>query len=192
MLLYELGMLLRPIVIAGPSGVGKSTLISKLMQEFPGEYGFSISHTTRQPRSGETNGVQYHFVSRDKMEKEIAEGKFIETAEYSGNLYGTSIEAVQSIQSKGLTCLLDLDIQGVLSMKKKNLNPRCLFIRPPSIDDLKLRLQKRGEKNIQQRIEIAKRELEFAEKSPAIFDQIIVNDAFDESFQKFKNFVRNP
>ena len=88
-------------VITGPSGVGKSTLIKKLMAEFPDDFGFSVSHTTRDPRPGEQDGVDYHFVSRERMQSDIDAGFFVEHAEVHGNLYGTSIAAVQEVTKKG-------------------------------------------------------------------------------------------
>lgn len=91
----------KPIVISGPSGVGKGTLISKLMAEFPSTFGFSVSHTTRSPREKEVNGVHYHFTERSLMEKDIREGKFLESASVHGNLYGTSIEAVEAVADVG-------------------------------------------------------------------------------------------
>ena len=91
----------KPIVISGPSGVGKGTLISKLMKEFPSMFGFSVSHTTRAPRDKEINGVHYHFTERSVMEKEIKDEKFLEFANVHGNLYGTSIEAVEVVADAG-------------------------------------------------------------------------------------------
>lgn len=91
----------KPIVISGPSGVGKGTLISKLMEDFPSMFGFSVSHTTRAPRSNEKNSVHYHFTERAVMEKDIKEGKFLEFAAVHGNLYGTSIEAVEAVTDRG-------------------------------------------------------------------------------------------
>lgn len=79
----------RPLVICGPSGTGKSTLLKQLLDEFPDKFGFSVSHTTRSPRPGEKDGVHYHFTTRDEMEKGVAEGEFIESAVFSGNMYGT-------------------------------------------------------------------------------------------------------
>lgn len=92
---------LKPVVISGPSGVGKGTLISKLMKEFPSTFGFSVSHTTRKPREKEKNGVHYHFTERSQMEKDIREGRFLESALVHGNLYGTSIEAVEAVTDSG-------------------------------------------------------------------------------------------
>lgn len=91
----------KPAVISGPSGVGKGTLISKLMKDFPDTFGFSVSHTTRAPREKEVNGVHYHFTDRSTMETDIREGMFLETAEVHGNLYGTSIEAVETVADAG-------------------------------------------------------------------------------------------
>lgn len=91
----------KPIVISGPSGVGKGTLIAKLMEEFPSMFGFSVSHTTRAPRNNEQNGVHYHFTERGAMEKDIDDGKFLEFAAVHGNLYGTSVEAVDVVAEKG-------------------------------------------------------------------------------------------
>lgn len=97
--------------MCGPSGVGKSTLIGMLRKEFPEDYGFSVSHTTRGPRPGEQHSVDYNFVEKAAMEKEIAEGKFLETAHVHGNIYGTSFEAVQRVSANNKICILDIDIQ---------------------------------------------------------------------------------
>lgn len=91
----------KPIVISGPSGVGKGTLISKLMEEFPYLFGFSVSHTTRGPRGMEKDGVHYHFTDKSVMERDIEDGKFLEYASVHGNLYGTSIEAVEVVADEG-------------------------------------------------------------------------------------------
>lgn len=90
-----------PVVITGPSGVGKGTLISMLMKEFPSTFGFSVSHTTRAPRGMEKDGVHYHFTDKSSMEKDIKDGKFLEFASVHGNLYGTSVEAVELVADSG-------------------------------------------------------------------------------------------
>lgn len=96
----------KPVVISGPSGVGKGTLISLLMKEFPSMFGFSVSHTTRAPRGMEKDGVHYHFIEKSVMEKEIKDGKFLEFASVHGNLYGTSVEAVELVADVGKVCSL--------------------------------------------------------------------------------------
>lgn len=96
-----IGNVEKPVVITGPSGVGKGTLISMLMKEFPSMFGFSVSHTTRAPRPMEKDGVHYHFTERSVMEKAIKDGKFLEFASVHGNLYGTSVEAVEAVADAG-------------------------------------------------------------------------------------------
>lgn len=96
----------KPIVISGPSGVGKGTLISMLMKEFPSMFGFSVSHTTRAPRNMEKDGIHYHFTERSAMEQEIKDRKFLEYASVHGNLYGTSIEAVEVVADSGKVNML--------------------------------------------------------------------------------------
>ncbi|XP_035216711.1 guanylate kinase-like isoform X5 [Stegodyphus dumicola] len=126
----------RPVVICGPSGSGKSTLLKYLMKEFPDYFGFSISHTTRKPRPGETQGKDYNFVDRKEFEEAIANGEFLEFTEFSGNIYGTSKKAVKNVQNQGRICILDIEIEGVKNIKKTDLNPRFIFIKPPSIEVL--------------------------------------------------------
>jgi hypothetical protein len=105
----------RPVVICGPSGVGKGTLIGKLMKDFPDSFGFSVSHTTRRPREKEQDGVHYHFTKRPTMEKEISERKFLESADVHGNLYGTSWAAVDAVTSSG-------------KVRKSLLSLSCFFV----------------------------------------------------------------
>ena len=97
--------------VCGPSGAGKSTLIGLLRKEFPEDFGFSVSHTTRGPRAGEKDGVDYNFVNKADMELEIAAGHFLETAHVHGNIYGTSFEAVNRVSAADRICILDIDIQ---------------------------------------------------------------------------------
>ncbi|GAA5901573.1 hypothetical protein JCM6882_006315, partial [Rhodosporidiobolus microsporus] len=103
--------LVRPVVICGPSGTGKSTLLKKLFNEFPDKFGFSISHTTRAPRPGEQPGVSYHYVTREAFHDLVAKDGFIEHAEFSGNCYGTSVQAVEDVKKGGKMCILDIDTQ---------------------------------------------------------------------------------
>ncbi|KAF8200379.1 guanylate kinase/L-type calcium channel beta subunit [Pholiota molesta] len=179
---------LRPLVLSGPSGVGKSTLLQRLFAEFPDKFGFSVSHTTRSPRAGEVEGRHYHFVPTQRFKELIKEGAFIEHAEFSGNCYGTSFETVRQVQEQGRRCILDIEAQGVRQIKNTNLNPVYLFISPPSLKALRERLQKRGtetEAAVQKRLATALAEIEYA-KQPNAHDLVIVNDDFDRAYDLFK------
>lgn len=186
-----IGVAEKPIIISGPSGVGKGTLIWKLREEFPSMFGFSVSHTTRAPRSNEHNGVDYHFTERSVMEKDIRVGKFLEYASVHGNLYGTSVEAVEVVADEGKRCILDIDVQGARSVRASSLEAIFIFICPPSFEELEKRLRARGtetEEQIQKRLQNAKAELEQG-KSPGLFDHILVNDNLDTCYKKLKKLL---
>ncbi|KAA8518199.1 hypothetical protein F0562_015673 [Nyssa sinensis] len=181
----------KPIVISGPSGVGKGTLISKLMEEFPSMFGFSVSHTTRAPRDKEKDGVHYHFTERSVMEKDIKDGKFLEFASVHGNLYGTSIEAVEVVADAGKRCILDIDVQGARSVRASPLEAIFIFICPPSFEELEKRLRARGtetEEQIQQRLHNARAELEQGQ-SPGLFDHILVNEDLEACYESLKKLL---
>jgi len=178
----------RPLVLSGPSGVGKSTLLQRLFAEYPDKFGFSVSHTTRAPRPGETHGKQYFFVSRGAFEELIENGAFIEHAEFSGNLYGTSFETVRHVERDGRRCILDIEAQGVRQIKQTTLNPVYLFLSPPSMTALRARLQSRGtesDASIQKRLATALKEIEYA-KEVNVHDVVIVNDDLDRAYELFK------
>lgn len=182
---------IRPIVFCGPSGSGKSTLLKKLMKEYPSAFAFSISHTTRKPRNGELNGREYYFIDRDEMLKAIKNNEFIESAEFSGNLYGTSKKAVSDVIQSGKLCVLDIDVQGVKSLKKTDLNPLYLFIKPPSLEALEKRLRERGtetEESLRNRLNAAQSELEYSKETGA-FDHIIMNEDLDIAYEKLKSVL---
>ncbi|XP_022068866.2 guanylate kinase [Acanthochromis polyacanthus] len=179
----------RPVVLSGPSGAGKSTLLKKLMKEYDSVFGFSVSHTTRNPRPGEENGRDYHYVTREVMQAGIDNGDFIENAEFSGNMYGTSKAAVQDVQAKNLICILDIDMQGVRNIKRTDLNPIYISIQPPSMEILEKRLRDRkteSEESLQRRLCAARVDMEFS-KEPGVFDVIIVNDVLEESYGQLRN-----
>ncbi|XP_076284416.1 guanylate kinase isoform X2 [Lasioglossum baleicum] len=181
----------RPLVLCGPSGSGKSTLIKKLFEDYPDTYGFSVSHTTRKPRPGEEHAKHYYFTTKEKMEKQIELGEFLETATFSGNLYGTSKKAVEDVQREGKICILDIEMQGVKQVKQSSLNPLYVFIKPPSMDELERRLRNRQtetEEALKNRLSIAGTEIEYGEK-PGNFDLIIVNDDFSKAYEKLKEFI---
>ncbi|GJN89227.1 hypothetical protein Rhopal_002206-T1 [Rhodotorula paludigena] len=184
--------LIRPVVICGPSGTGKSTLLKKLMAEFPGKFGFSVSHTTRAPRPGEEAGVSYHYVTRDAFLDLVRQDGFIEHAEFSGNMYGTSVQAVEDVKKGGKMCILDIDTQGVKLIKANHpyLNPLYVFISPPSLASLKTRLTGRGtesDASMAARLAAAVGELEYA-KSGA-FDVVVVNDDLERAYRALRQVI---
>ncbi|CCE65166.1 hypothetical protein TPHA_0K00320 [Tetrapisispora phaffii CBS 4417] len=180
----------RPIVISGPSGTGKSTLLKKLFAEFPDKFGFSVSSTTRQPRAGEIDGKDYNFSSVEQFQGMIADKKFIEWAQFSGNYYGTAIESVEKVIASGKTCILDIDMQGVKAVKASELNARFLFVAPPSVESLRDRLVGRGtetDESLTKRLAAATAELEYAESGA--HDKIVVNDDLDRAYTEMKEFI---
>jgi len=182
----------RLVVLSGPSGVGKSTLIKKLFAEYPGRFQFSVSHTTRKPRAGEVNGSAYHFVEREDFLDLVRRNGFIEWTEYNGNCYGTSVKAVEEcLKDENAKCLLDIDSEGVKSLKKQpQLRPILVFIAPPSLADLKTRLGGRGtetEESMQGRLDIALREIAYAQTGA--FDYVVVNDDVDRAYGVVKGLI---
>ena len=185
-------MLPRPLVLCGPSGAGKSTLMKKLFDEFGQYFGFSVSHTTRSPRPGEEHGKHYFFITLEEMEKAIDNKEFIEHANYSGNLYGTSRKAVNDVLADGKICILDIDLQGVQKVKETDLQAHYIFIRPPSIEHLRERLVARGtetEESLKRRLFTAKKEMAYGEQE-SNFDIVIVNDDLERAYLQLREFVQ--
>lgn len=182
----------RPLVICGPSGVGKSTLIERMKAAFPDTFGFSVSHTTRGPRPGEQEGISYHYVTKEQFVAAKANNEFIETAEFSGNMYGTSCKAVSDVQKAGQICILDIEMQGVIQLKAHpDIHPHYVFIRPPSMEELERRLRDRKteqEDAIQKRLQRAQLELDYG-SVPGNFDLVIVNDNVDKASKELNDFM---
>ena len=142
-------------VISAPSGAGKSTLCHRLMEETPG-VAFSVSHTTRAPRKGEVDGVDYHFVSKEQFMHMVEQEEFLEWAEVHGNCYGTSRSAVTAMLENGQDVLLDIDVQGAMQVRDVFPESVLIFILPPSLQVLERRLRNRGtdtEETIRLRLE---------------------------------------
>lgn len=183
---------LRPIVVSGPSGVGKGTLVQRLFDAHPDTFGFTISHTTRKPRRGEVDGAAYFFVSPSEFSSLHSQGAFVEHAYFSGNYYGTSQQTIEDQVNKGLVVVLDIELQGVKQMKANpSIDARYVFIKPPSFEALEARLRARAtenEEDIEKRLIQAKVELEYAD-SQATVDKIIVNDNIETAYEELDKFV---
>jgi guanylate kinase len=182
----------KPLVICGPSGVGKSSIVQKVQDEFPDCFGLCVSHTTRKPRENEKDGVNYHFVKKRVFLDAKERGEFIETVEFAEKMYGTSRGAITQVQKAGLICILDIEIHGVQQIKKTpGLDPHYVFITPPSIGELEVRLRARKtetEDNINKRLERAAEEIEYGTKTEN-FDLVITNDTLDNSASKLRDFM---
>ena len=153
------------IVLSGPSGCGKGTMVAEILKR--GDCAVSVSATTRAPREGEENHVHYHFLTRDAFEQKIAENGLLEYAEYCGNYYGTPRDEVDKILAAGKHVILEIEVQGALQIRERCPEAVLVFTVPPSLAELDRRLHKRGtetEEVIAKRIARAKEELPFAEK----------------------------
>lgn len=175
-------------IISAPSGAGKTTILRQVMADLPG-LAFSVSHTTRAPRTGEVNGRDYHFVDRPTFERLQATGDFLEWAEVHANLYGTSRSAVAGQLAAGTDVILDIDVQGARQVRAiRELAPVSLFILPPSLAELEKRLSGRGTDSaevIRLRLENALREI----SECADYDHLIVNDQLDQAVEMVKAVV---
>ena len=170
------------LVLSGSSGVGKSTIIAQVLEQRPELY-FSVSCTTRAPRPGEVDGVNYTFISREEFQARIERGEFLEYAEYVGNYYGTSMTVIREKLEQGVDVLLDIEVQGAAKVRERLPDAASVFIVPPSFEELAQRLRGRGtdsEEKIQKRLETARREA----KEITNYDYIVVNDTVDHAAQE--------
>jgi guanylate kinase len=172
------------LVITGPSGVGKGTLIKGLLEEVPG-LELAVSATTRSPREGEVNGVDYHFLSEEDFDRRVAAGEFVEHAEYAGNRYGT-LKSELSRPARGI--VLEIDVQGARQVRETLPEARLVFKEPPSFEDLKRRLARRASdrpEQIERRLAAARDELAAAGE----FDHRIVNDDLQRALQELSELA---
>ena len=176
------------LIISSPSGAGKTTLTRRLLQEFS-DFRFSVSHTTRQPRANEVDGQDYHFVDENAFRDIIAENGFAEWAEVHGNLYGTSVTEIDLARTAGMSgVLFDVDYQGARQIKEKFPHAIGVFILPPSMDELRRRLDGRGSDDAdsrRRRFDNARQEIGHY----PFFDYMIVNDELQRALTELRGIV---
>jgi guanylate kinase len=178
------------IILTAPSGAGKTSIKSKLLAVMADQLSFSVSATTRKIRGGETDGVDYIFISEDQFKKKIDKEQFVEwQMVYPGMYYGTTVDEMKRIWSEGKTPLLDIDVKGALNVKKMfGEQVLTIFIEPPSIEILQERLMKRGtesDDHINTRISKAKEEMEYRNS----FDKVIMNDDLEKATNEVKEMI---
>lgn len=176
-------------IISAASGTGKTTLVSRLLAN-RAELRVSVSHTTRPPRKGETNGQHYHFVSKEKFEKMIAENAFLEHADVFGNYYGTSFQSINTLLEQGFDVILEIDVQGAEQVREKLPSATSIFILPPSFEILSARLRGRGTDStevIETRLNKAHAEISLAPH----FDYAVINDDLAQAEQDLLHIIRS-
>lgn len=175
----------RLIVLSGPSGVGKGTIVNKLLQL--GNYSLSVSCTTRAPREGEKDGVSYFFISREQFLKTVQEGGFLEYSEHFENYYGTPKKFVEE-KLKTHNVILEIEVDGALQVKKAHPEALLIMILPPSVEELRARLQGRGSESaekIEQRIK--RMDYELSKKSE--YDYIVINDDLEKAVAEIEKII---
>jgi guanylate kinase len=178
----------RVFVITGPSGVGKGTLIRGLLERVP-RLGLSVSATTRAPRPGETQGVDYHFLSPEEFEQRVADGEFVEHATYSGRRYGTLRSELEGRLRRGEPVVLEIEVQGARQVRDSMPEALQVFIAPPSREALRARLVGRGTDTSDQvdaRLQTAEGELE----AQSEFSHVVVNDRLEDALDELVDIVR--
>lgn len=177
----QLGQL---IVLSGPSGTGKSTVIAELFRQRENIH-FSVSYTTRAPRAGEQDGVNYNFVTRQEFERMIADNELLEYAEYVNNYYGTSLKVIHDKLDAGIDVLLDIEVQGAAKVRQRCPEALFIFIAPPSFEELSRRLHSRNtdtEEVIAGRLEKAREEL----KEVPNYDYLVINDEVSNAVREIE------
>ena len=176
------------IVLSGPSGVGKGTILKKYLETATNGV-VSVSATTRKPRPGEQDGIDYHFIDRDTFMKWVNDGEMLEYTEYNGNYYGTPLQKVNEVREMGKNVILEIEVDGAGQVKKTCPEAILIFIMPPSINILRMRLVDRNTEDsetIEKRLAIAKTEF----KKAYDYDYIIVNDVIEKAVNSLKAIVK--
>lgn len=177
-------------MVSGFSGAGKGTIMKELLKQHPDTYALSISATTRNPRPGETDGVEYFFRTREEFEQMIAEDALIEYAQYVGNYYGTPKAYVEEQLFAGKNVILEIEIQGALKVKEKFPDTLLLFVTPPSAEELKNRLVGRGTETmnvVMSRLNRANEEAEGIEQ----YDYLVINDVLEDAVEEVHQIIQN-
>ena len=175
------------IVVSGASGTGKGTVCKKILNDLP-EVAYSISATTRAPRPGEVDGKEYYFLDVDEFKSWIADGKFLEYAEVYGNFYGTPLNKIEERLNRGEDILLEIDVQGALNVKKKCPEGIYIFLLPPSLEELKRRIEGRGTEtpeSLSRRLKNAVAEIKIGTE----YDYVVVNDTIDNAVAQIKSII---
>lgn len=175
------------LVVSAPSGCGKGTILGEILKD--DSFYYSISATTRAPREGEQDGVNYHFITKEEFKQRIAQGGMLEYAQYCGNYYGTPKKEVEQMRDAGRDVILEIEVEGAMKVRALCPDAVFLFIAPPSVEELRRRLNKRGTEAaevIEERVSQAARELSYADR----YDYIIVNGELEKAIQDFRTVVR--
>lgn len=175
------------VVFSGPSGSGKGTVLARYFAAHP-EAAFSVSATTRAPRPGEADGVNYHFVSRERFEEMIAQGEVLEYTQYNGNYYGSPAGPIREALEKGRDVVLEIEVEGAMQVRERFPEALLVFVLPPSFGELERRLTGRGTETPEQiagRLAAARRELALAPR----YDYLLVNDRVEEAAQKLGEII---
>jgi guanylate kinase len=177
----------RVFVITGPSGVGKGTLIRGLMERLP-ELELSVSATTRAPRAGEREGVDYHFLTREEFDRRVAQGEFVEHADYAGRSYGTLRSELEDRVRAGSPVVLEIEVQGARQVREALPEAVQVFIAPPSLQALRTRLTTRGtddSEEVERRLQVAEQEL----AAQPEFGHVVVNDRLEDALEQLTAIV---
>lgn len=181
----------RLVIVSGLSGAGKGTIVKRLLEKYPDQYVLSVSATTRAPRSGEREGVEYFFKTREEFEEMIREGRLLEHACYVKNYYGTPKDWVLEQIEKDKNVILEIELQGAMQVKELMSDAKLVFILPPSMEELKRRLEGRGTETaeaIEERLARAEEELKYVDK----YDNTIINEDIEKSVEMLHNMIQTP
>ncbi len=177
------------LIVIGPTAVGKSSVLEHLLRDYPRLCDI-ITYTTRPMRAGESEGNPYHFVSEEEFKKQVGENRFLEWAIVHGRMYGTPRDQVESANTEGKVCIMDIDVQGAKKMMDEYPGAVTIFLMPPSMDALRQRFLKRGvtsEADLAKRLESAQKEMAQCQD----FKHVIVNDDFDSAYAEIRKIIEN-